>query len=546
MPAIIIAIKTLEPLLATSFRGDPNSDVSYDYIPGSMLRGALVGRYLKQQRLRELDLEEPKVNRLFFSDDHTRYLNGYLLSGQRRTLPIPRSWRQEKGAELSGSSGLRIFDFSVDYDDELASPKAVSEQFWCEADGCIYFHRPDRRVNIHNQRDRTKGRSSMQEGNLASEGEVFRYDALEAGQTFQAVILCEEQDVTTIESLLKQEDIWIGGSRSAGYGHAKLSYEICQGNDDWQESNSPVEDRAESEGITITLLSHTLLRDEWGQPVADPSLLPTAVRAVLGDDVLRSSLSIFSGNTLIGGFNRKWGLPLPQVPALVAGTVIVLDSGELEIAQIRQLEWQGIGDRRNEGFGRIAINSHTRCSFIMSQPEASVPTTIPAISDAASYKMASDMAEKLLRKRLEHRLKKQLEVNKLKRSAEGKIPISNSQLSRIGTAARMGLSQEPVSLEPIENVLNNLAKIAMDQFKAARMDRGGGSFYEQLERWIDEPTEWMGNLAYFDVSIGNNVNRRIEANRSKEDVLAIEFTLRLIAAVSKQAYKESVPQEIVQ
>lgn len=546
MPAIVITLNNLEPLLATSFRGDPNSDVSYDYIPGSMLRGALIGRYLKQHRLRELDLADAEVTRLFFSDDHTRYLNGYLFNGQRRTLPTPQTWRQEKGAEPSSSAGLRIFDFGVEYNDELASPKAVSEQFWCESDGCVYFHKPARRVNIHNQRDRIKGRSSKREGNRTSEGEVFRYDALDAGQHFQAVILCEEQDVTAFESLLEQEDIWIGGSRSAGYGHAKLSYEIFQGSNEWQEINSPLEDRAESEGIAITLLSHTLLRDEWGQPVADPSLLPAAIRAVLGEDILRSDPNIFGGSTLIGGFNRKWGLPLPQVPALVAGTVIVFDSDELTSKQIHQLEWQGIGDRRNEGFGRVAINSHMQSSFMVSQLESRVPTTAPAITNEASIEMARRMAEKLLRKKLEQRLKKQLEVTKLKRSAEGKVPISNSQLSRIGTAARVGLSREPMSLEPVDSVISNLAKIATNQFKAARMDRGNHSFYQQLGRWINKPTEWMGNLADFDVSIGSNVSRKIAANNSQDDALAIEFTLRLIAAVSKQAYKESATQEVVQ
>ena len=32
-----------QPLLLTSLQGDPNSSVSFSYIPGSVVRGALIG-----------------------------------------------------------------------------------------------------------------------------------------------------------------------------------------------------------------------------------------------------------------------------------------------------------------------------------------------------------------------------------------------------------------------------------------------------------------------------------------------------------------------
>ncbi|MHC5770604.1 MAG: hypothetical protein ACYTXI_34490 [Nostoc sp.] len=36
MKTITFSLHTQQPLLATSFQGDPNSDVSYNYIPGSI------------------------------------------------------------------------------------------------------------------------------------------------------------------------------------------------------------------------------------------------------------------------------------------------------------------------------------------------------------------------------------------------------------------------------------------------------------------------------------------------------------------------------
>ncbi|NJK73166.1 MAG: hypothetical protein HC942_02095 [Microcoleus sp. SU_5_6] len=66
MKAITFSLHTKQPLLATSFQGDPNSDVSCSYIPGSMIRGAIIGRYLKHHNLSELDLENEEIQSLFF------------------------------------------------------------------------------------------------------------------------------------------------------------------------------------------------------------------------------------------------------------------------------------------------------------------------------------------------------------------------------------------------------------------------------------------------------------------------------------------------
>ena len=71
MKAITFLLHTKQPLLATSLQGDPNSDVSFSYIPGSMIRGVLIGRYLHCHGLQSTDeiLDEskfPDVKRLFF------------------------------------------------------------------------------------------------------------------------------------------------------------------------------------------------------------------------------------------------------------------------------------------------------------------------------------------------------------------------------------------------------------------------------------------------------------------------------------------------
>ena len=518
MKAITLTLQTEQPILATSFQGDPNSDVSYSYIPGSMIRGAIIGRYMRQHHLSELDLTNEEVKRLFFDANSTRYLNAYLLSQEKqRTLPLPLSWFKDKDAELKDNSPITVYDFSIERGDNPETPKSVGEYFWRKERGAVKLYKDKRRINIHNFRDRQKGRSTD------NQGELFRYDALDAGQKFQSVILCEDGDAITIQMLLVTEpNIWLGGSQSAGYGHSKIiNLEIL---DRWDEIGDPAEKRENNDKIlSITLLSDTLLRNEYGQPVADPMLIKQAVEEVLNISLPEPS-NIFAGSTLVGGFNRKWGLPLPQVPALAAGTAIVFEDIEINESQIKRLEAYGIGERREDGFGRISVNWLEDEFFSASLPNSSNTSSLPPLEDKVSRLLAEQMAQRLLEQKLEQYL--QTKVGYLKLD-EG---ISNSQLSRLQSVARQGLPNGDCSL--VISLLNNLPSNAKSQFDRTKI--GNISFRQQLDEWLGNPGDWINGI---EVKIAD-VERRFDDDRAREDQLAEKYTLRLIMAVAKKATKE--------
>lgn len=527
MKTIILTLETLQPILATSFQGDPNSDVSYSYIPGSMIRGAIIGRYMKQHGLSELDLTNNEVKRLFFNANSTRYLNGYLQSHEKkshekkRTLPLPLSWFKDKDEELTEDSSITAYDFSVDRGDEQENPKSVGEYFWVKKGGMINLYKEKRRINIHNFRDRKKGRSTDQQG------EIFRYEALDAGQTFQSVILCEDEDIATIQNLLSEQNLWLGGSQSAGYGQTKI-VDRKPPLDKWNEIGIPAEDRENDEILSITLLSDTLLRNEHGQPVADPNLIKQAVEEILNISLPEpKSGGIFAGSTLIGGFNRKWGLPLPQVPALTAGSVIVFEDIEITSEQIKQIESQGIGERREDGFGRVVVNWLKDDHFRVKLPELpSQKEPLLKLKHEASRLLAEQMAQRLLEQKLEQAVEKKVAYLALQ---EG---ISNSQLSRLQSVARQALANGDCNL--VLSLLNDLPSNARNQFEGAKI--GNKSFKKQLEEWLHNPTAWI-RVEIKEVKIAD-IERKFDDDRARQDKLAEKYTLRLIMAVAKKATKE--------
>lgn len=537
MKGISFSIYAIEPILATSFQGDPNSDVSYSYIPGSMIRGAVIGRYLRHHKLSELDINDVTIRKLFFDETKTLYLNAYLLSKEGKcTLPVPLSWfkdKDEKLPEVDEHGSMRIYDRAIEYElpeDEDITPKRVEQNFCTVCDKSVVLYSEKRRINIHNFRNRKKGKG------IKEQGEIFRYDALDAGQTFQAVILCPDKDLLDIiqRLILDSTNIWLGGSQSAGYGKTEIS-SINHLEDSWCEIEIPSEKRVNKQKLTITLLSDTILRDEWGQAVADAKLIKPAIQETLHKALeTPQSVFIYSSSTLIGGFNRKWGLPLPQLPALSAGSVIVFKGVTLNSDEIQHLEFYGIGERRNEGFGRVAVNWLNEEEWQATKPEKNNMVQ-PSIEEP-SRPIATLMATKILRQRLEKKLIKKLAESDT--YIANLDAISNSQLSRLWLASREGLITGTFS--PVENLLNpdNLTKNAREQFQNTKM-KNGESLNNKIISWMNNPSACLikpQERQELEVIIAPDIKKDLTHN--SENQLLIEYTLRLIMAVAKRAIKE--------
>ncbi|WP_026097819.1 RAMP superfamily CRISPR-associated protein [Baaleninema simplex] len=514
MKAITFSLKTIQPVLATSFQGDPNSDVSYPYIPGSMIRGVIISRYLKDSR-DYLDIVSDEKARCLFFNGTTCYLNAYLKSQEgHRTAPTLLSWRKQKGEEIkTDDESILFYDFSVKKPSSNSVQYQSSDEFWVEEQGYVRQYTVDRRINIHNQRDRRKGRATK------TEGEIFCYDAIDAGQTFQGVILCHEADeqlVQLIQDLLQSPDAWLGGSRSAGYGHTKIG--DVKPEDSWSEVESHVEQRAKSDIIKITLLSDLILRDKWGHYAAIP---PTQLLSEKLGIKLDKPKVAYTDSVVIGGFNRKWGLPLPQVPAVKAGSVFVYENVGITPEQIRQLEAEGIGERRVEGFGRIAVN------WRLKEREFPVKKTNrqklskrkqPQLQKRESEILARQMADRILRQKLEQLLLEQVEIHQLEVNR-----ITNSQLSRLIVVTRQALDEN--SYKPLKDLLKQLPSKACEQYKRSKLHQ---KIDEILKGdWLEERVEPV-EIAGKEVTLTDDLKR--------------EYSLRLIMAIAKNAMKEKVDE----
>lgn len=501
MKALSCQINLLEPLLATQLgAGEENSSQSFGFIPGSMLRGVLVNLYLQERKRHKQEVldpaQDPVCRRLFF-DGATLFLNAYPVDRNgRRALPKPLSWYMQK-EEIECDSGT-IYDFAVKtrrYDGRKAIP---GDFCWLYGDEAALI-KTGSILAMHNASEERMARSR-------DRSTVYRYEAIAAGQVFGAVILSEnDDDLELLRTMIDGAETYMGGSRSAGYG--RVAFKETRISSAWREYEQDFEHK---EGLIIlTLLSDLILRDNNGQFTTD-------LDEITGCKHIRHYGTV----KVVGGFNRKWGLPLVQAPALQAGSVFVYPAGGIDGATLRKYLAEGIGERRVEGFGRIAVNLHRQETLKKIMPEqVSSPRCNEPLSEE-SRKLAHIVAARRLKNMLDQKLLEAVDGLSIKEAPE------NAQLNRLREVARQAWYKEKPEI--ISSHLKNL-KAAGEQFKRARVEKR--SFFGWLQDGIEQEKIWSDYLEVHTPRIAG-----VKAEITKK--IKLEYTVRLLEALLKKTVKE--------
>lgn len=195
-------------------------------------------------------------------------------------------------------------------------------------------------------------------------GDLFSYISIESGQYFNGCI--EIKDWANFANLMGINennenitfDLRIGKASSRGYGKVKgwLQPEENQEN---IFIGKPLKERVIdlTQPLTMTLITDAILVDNWGRflTALDEELL----KKLLGVDV--EEINTYNKSKNIDGFNTFLGLPKWRDAGIAAGSSIGFkiknsNNNDELLNLLMELEREGIGLRKDEGFGRIAFN----------------------------------------------------------------------------------------------------------------------------------------------------------------------------------------------
>ena len=354
-----------EPLLIAQRASAGNQFKSQPAIMGKTLRGALAA--IAAGRFDLDDLATYDVFIALFLRDDVRFPTLYpLFRGKKGqsypAVPVPRDgfackvyrghpiqWgtQQEDRVEKCGECKNPVKGVREEFVSLRKKPETKPEHF-----------RPEMRSEMHIRIEPQTGR--------VEEGQLFDYVALEAGQYFIGELVCADEDAWELLQEFtglaegKPIKLRMGKGTRRGYGQVTLWLERSDEGKPSAWVKQPLEERL-NEGVekrTLTLLTDAVVADSWGRFVT--GFENEWLKRELGFEVTVMEGRDFAATKVVDGFNTQLRLPRWRDVALAAGSSVRLQLAEPLTVELRkklaEVEREGIGLRRNEGYGQVAFD----------------------------------------------------------------------------------------------------------------------------------------------------------------------------------------------
>ncbi|MFE1744283.1 CRISPR-associated RAMP protein Csx10 [Coleofasciculus sp. H7-2] len=419
MKRIQLEIKALSPLAIG--RQKPGGSVSEveNYIPGTVIRGAIASQILQQYRQDEQTQQAERLRQdfshnggdfqtLFLGETPAIFQNAYpavlniddefVIQDEIRVLPATALSSKTKSGFKPENNG--VFDTLIDrfcaeryghlYDPNCPTDggrvDTVDFSFYSELNDEYYNHTVSKRLLTRvgiNRRRATAEEQILYSIEVLNESESKGKNPKPV--IYMGAILVTDALADSLKEFINnhKEGFRLGGSTSRGLGKVKmdaklpvdakpkLADKINQFNDtlqkrwnDWkvfgnpleeQMSNCPADRLCQRTYFTLDLQSDAILSEQWRR-----TTVISAAMLQQFTDVQDTSLkleAVYSSYDYRSGWNAAWGLMKDVELVTNKGAVYLFSTTQKNdwIEALEKLEVQGIGERIPEGFGQVRV-----------------------------------------------------------------------------------------------------------------------------------------------------------------------------------------------
>lgn len=331
-----------------------------EYIPGSTLRGAFAAWCLRSMAPEDQRFQD------WFASDQALWQDLYPVDHVAPVSRLPLtavSCKRVPGAKAAGGHGVhdRLFELAMGFcfpAVQIPLPQCPScgqdmktHTGYVNGQDVLY---PDtsRLIQMHVGIDPETGSHA--------DGVLFGQTAVNRTTVFTGILDLPADLCTFLEAHKRHKGLRLrlGKSRTRGYGAASVQWTAIEPS---SQPDIVAWDRAYRQYLhqhgleaqsgtyfSLNFESHALLVDAFLRPS------DTIEEWMLGLNVKRQYTVLQS--TTVSGWNIAWGLPKTDEWAIQAGSVMLFHTPSVPQAvqeALEPLRLEGVGMRRNEGFGRI-------------------------------------------------------------------------------------------------------------------------------------------------------------------------------------------------
>jgi len=204
-------IITKAPIIIPKTSGDINLIESEDFIPGSVILGAIANLYLAQNKIKDA-LQDQMFKDLFLSDK-VLFLNAMLKNNNYEAEFFPLCYQYDKN---DPSIIYNIFKEDEEFFEDKQL-KSITGLFAKKDDYSLLKLETAKEINFHHDRDKKSGTSKK--------GYIFNYEAISKDQCFSGSILGDNKLLDEIRNLiLSSNTLYLGRSKTAQYGKCLINF----------------------------------------------------------------------------------------------------------------------------------------------------------------------------------------------------------------------------------------------------------------------------------------------------------------------------------
>ncbi len=429
-----------EPLkIADSSKSKSGQSDTLSHILGTSIRGTVIEEMFKNGVCEE----DKKV----LLSEQVSFLNAYPVADGNEMIPSLKGFYEDK--KDVGETGVKEIENVLKNGEVQDGNKRASLGKYCYIkDNCICYTQlelgSDMKINTGKNGDKRN---------------VFRNKYISSGYQFTGYIAVRNEMIAdkikmALESMKENENFFLGGSRSYGYGKCIIDEISISENIPYTEYSS-VKDIKNT--AYMVLLSHMAMIDEFGQLVGIDETILAQQLGVQTLEIERCSTSIVE----IMGYNRTWASHIPSVKMYEMGSVFRLDlkGNKITAQKINQIMNQGIGIRTNEGFGRVLFFSQEEYEGLLKKKSIEI-TKERRNQNSIKLDADEERTLKIIAKGYYHHLLSQAKNEYLLDTQNNlnKYKLNNSQLGSLAAIIYNNLYESDKCFQTIERYFENLEK----------------------------------------------------------------------------------------
>lgn len=368
-----------------------------NYLSGTAVRGGIAGHWLGGRRYDDLHDDESQQFSELFLRGQVRFGNALPLDSKAVTEVVPRTaWTAKRlgGWRGDGNSGVRdvlslllqlsptamqqqagdaiSFDEQTAQDLEKENLKSLDQEFALHQSGSWRGHSPARRLISRTALAAPQGDNDR---GLASEGQLYSFEALETRQRFATILSGAAERIEALDKLLTPSNntsagiiLRMGQGRSRGMGQVLVTDRSLvmpkeRSAEQLMEQAEQFSARANAPQGTVflpvTLESDLLLRDRYLLPCSSGEPRETLARYLPNPPVSMRLRAATQSTRWSGGWDELRRMPRPAQLAVVMGSVWVFEversALHAAVSWWLEAERRALGERRIEGYGRVQL-----------------------------------------------------------------------------------------------------------------------------------------------------------------------------------------------